>query len=476
MSDESKERIIEKLKLEGFWDNMSLNQRRGAAVVGGISVLFLGMALLTAGDDTSSSKARETVKRSVLTEINTRSIGIDALNAKVKRVESENDGLSKNLKRIQTELTDLKRRRGNDPDMTRQMAVLQNQVKSLTDKAKTIGWEVADIKEGYYVVPEKTTDQKSNSKPGDLESSGNALQTRSALKPVDFKKKLNDIEKGLNKDPNSYFQTNPVRNVSPTPTVGAPNIKTGARSASELTIFTTESESQENEDEGTNAGEELYIPAGSILSGVMLNGLDAPTGRSARNDPYPVLVRIQKDAILPNQFSADVKECFATLSGYGELSSERAYLRGEMFSCITVNGDVIEVSFPSYAVGEDGKAGIRGRLISKAGSLIAKTTLAGFAAGIAEAFDTSPVPVIQTGGLTGNKVYQDNFSSGAAKHGVSSGASAALTRLADYYMDMADQIFPVIEVDAGRRIDMILTNGFKLKIKKNKSIKLAKKG
>ncbi|MCG8026307.1 MAG: conjugal transfer protein TraB, partial [Candidatus Thiodiazotropha endolucinida] len=55
------------------------------------------------------------------------------------------------------------------------------------------------------------------------------------------------------------------------------------------------------------------------------------------------------------------------------------------------------------------------------------------------------------------------------------GASAALTRLADYYMDMADQIFPVVEVDAGRQIDIVLTSGFKLNVKNFKNSKLAKK-
>jgi hypothetical protein len=33
-------------------------------------------------------------------------------------------------------------------------------------------------------------------------------------------------------------------------------------------------------------------------------------------------------------------------------------------------------------------------------------------------------------------------------------------------MDMADQIFPVIEVDAGRTIDIVLTSGFQLDIRK----------
>lgn len=469
MSDKPKKRIVEQLKLDGFWDNMSPNHRRGAVVVGGIACLFLLMASITSGEDSDSRKTRDSVKRSVLTDADTRSIGIDALNAKVKTVESENDGLRKKLDRVQTGLNELKRRRGNDPDMTRQMAVLQSQVKNITDKAKTLGWEVADIKEGYYQVPsgihedssEMTTEQLTQPK------------VQAEVKPIKIEKKISNIEDGLNEDPNYYFRTAPVRPASPAPVAGAPDLQTGAQPGGGLKIFTVESVAQSLSDHENDKN--LMIPSGSIISGVILNGLDAATGRSARKDPFPVLVRIQKDAILPNNFIADVKECFATLAGYGELSSERAMLRGETFSCITKNGDVIEEEFPAYAVGEDGKAGIRGRLVSKAGSLIAKTALAGFATGVAEAFDTSPVPVIRTGDVGGSKLYQENFSSDAAQHGVSSGASAAMTRLAEYYMDMADQIFPVIEVDAGRQVDVVLTHGIKLKVRENQALTIAKK-
>jgi conjugal transfer pilus assembly protein TraB len=299
------------------------------------------------------------------------------------------------------------------------------------------------------------------------------IKLQAELEPVDLKKKATDIEEGLNEDPNHYFKSAPVRQTPPTPTVGTPDLNSASQSDSGLQIFTVESVAQSVDEK--EESEELYIPAGSIISGVMLNGLDAATGRGARKDPFPVVVRVQKDAILPNLYNADVKECHATLAGYGELSSERAYLRGETFSCITKNGEVIDEAFPSYAVGEDGKAGIRGRLVSKAGSLIAKTALAGLAAGVAEAFDTSPVPTIRTGDVGDEMTFQDNFSSDAARHGLSSGASAAMTRLADYYMDMADQIFPVIEVDAGRQIDIVLTSGFKLKVKKNETVHIAKK-
>jgi len=37
-------------------------------------------------------------------------------------------------------------------------------------------------------------------------------------------------------------------------------------------------------------------------------------------------------------------------------------------------------------------------------------------------------------------------------------------RLANYYMDMAEQTFPVLEVDAGRGVDLILNSGISLRL------------
>ncbi len=469
MAGAPKKRLLEQLKLDGFWDNMSPNQRRGATVVLVVSAMFLLIGMITGGDGEGRTKTRDTVIRSVLTDTDTRSIGIDALNAKVKRVESENGDLRKQLDRVTSELKEVRSRRGNDPDVTRQIGILQSRLESLTALAKQTGWEVEDIKEGYYTVDgqRQAGDQPKQSK-SDRKSN---VATAPAAK--DKPKSTNRVEEGLERDPSYYFRTAPVRPADPAPAAGAPSLRNGAIPGGGLQIFVTESVAQSTDDEEKE--KKIFLPSGSILSGIMLNGLDAATGRGARKDPFPVLVRIQKEALLPNEFTADIKECHVTLAGYGELSSERAYLRGETFSCITNDGEVIEEEFPAYAVGEDGKAGIRGRLVSKAGSLIAKTAVAGFAAGVAEAFDTSPVPVIQTDSVSSNKVYQDNFSSEAARHGTSKGASEAMTRLADYYMDMADQIFPVIEVDAGRTIDIVLTSGFQLDIRKPSTKKLKPK-
>lgn len=66
----------------------------------------------------------------------------------------------------------------------------------------------------------------------------------------------------------------------------------------------------------------------------MLNGLDAPSSGAAKSSPHPVAIQIIDKSILPNKFRADIKDCVAIGSGYGELSSDRAILRVENLSCV----------------------------------------------------------------------------------------------------------------------------------------------
>lgn len=198
----------------------------------------------------------------------------------------------------------------------------------------------------------------------------------------------------------------------------------------------------------------FYLPTGSMITGVLLAGVDAPTGRSALKDPIPVLARVKHDAILPNRYRADVKECFALLESSGDLSSERAMMRLTNISCVRRDRSVIDVSIAGYAVGEDGRAGLRGRLVSKQGQVLAKAMFAGFAEGLSQAFGGSNTTSF--GGM-GTVDYGM-----VPERGALGGASSALDRIAAYYLDLADQLHPTIEIDAGRRVTIVLLRGREL--------------
>lgn len=203
-----------------------------------------------------------------------------------------------------------------------------------------------------------------------------------------------------------------------------------------------------------------YIPSGSILSGILITGLDAPTKENAKSEPFPVLINLDKNAILPNEYAFDFKECFVIAAAFGDMSSERVYARTENLSCITKEGRTVEVPINAYATGEDGKAGLRGRLVSKQGRLIARSMMAGFLEGLSGAFDVNQVPVLSTTADSNSMQYQRVYNSMALEGAAVAGSSKALEQLSSFYLKLAQQLFPVLEIDASRRVDLIVTKGF----------------
>ena len=147
---------------------------------------------------------------------------------------------------------------------------------------------------------------------------------------------------------------------------------------------------------GTPAAEprtvSTWLPV-SFTRGTLLGGLDAPTGGQAQSNPHPVLIRLSDNAVLPNRFRGEYRECFVIAAGYGDISSERAYLRTENLSCVRADGATLEVKIQGSVYGEDGKVGMRGRLVTKQGQMLANALLAGVVSGIGQGLATSSTNV-----------------------------------------------------------------------------------
>ena len=201
-----------------------------------------------------------------------------------------------------------------------------------------------------------------------------------------------------------------------------------------------------------------YVPAGSFVRVVLLGGVEAPTGGQAQSNPYPILMRAQDNAFLPNRYRFEVKECFLLASSYGDISSERAIARLENISCILKDGRAVDVAVKGYVVGEDGMAGMRGKLIDMQGRVLANALLAGIGSGIGQAFQQAAMtqsisPLGSTSTVNGGQQLQAAVGGGFGK---------ALDRLSQYYITLADKLYPVVEVNAGRTVEVVFTKGFKL--------------
>ncbi|RTL56495.1 MAG: conjugal transfer protein TraB [Rhodocyclaceae bacterium] len=202
-----------------------------------------------------------------------------------------------------------------------------------------------------------------------------------------------------------------------------------------------------------------FLPV-SFTRGTLLGGLDAPTGGQAQANPQPILIRLSDNSILPNRFRAEYRDCFVIAAGYGDISSERAYLRTESLSCVRADGATLEVKIQGSIYGEDGKVGMRGRLVTKQGQMLANALLAGVVSGIGQGVATSSTQY-STSALG---TVANTPSSEAYRAGLGSGVGKALDRLAQYYIKLAENTFPVIEVDAGREIDVVITKGVRIDV------------
>ena len=208
-----------------------------------------------------------------------------------------------------------------------------------------------------------------------------------------------------------------------------------------------------------------YMPSGSNFEAILLNGMDASTAIGANRSPTPALLRIKTDAILPNMVSFNVRECFVMVGGFGNLSSERVEMRTENMSCISDTGEVYEGKVEGYLVGEDGKAGARGRVVSKQGALLAKSFMAGFAGGLGNAFTPQPVQSLNLSGGA-QQQYQYPGADQVLGSSIAGGLNRSSQALAQFYIKLAEQMFPIVELDAGRKMTIVLLKGVELKMEK----------
>jgi conjugal transfer pilus assembly protein TraB len=202
--------------------------------------------------------------------------------------------------------------------------------------------------------------------------------------------------------------------------------------------------------------DDIWIPSGTFIKARLLSGLMAPTGTRASQNPHPVLIELMEDGIAPNKSHVPTKGCFVIGSAVGDLSSERAMIRTETISCVRPDMTTVDSELRGTVTGDDGINGVRGTIVSKQGSLLAQSLLAGFAKGMADVmrFQSTSVLVSPVGAMQTIDPKQ------AVQGGALGGLGNSMDRLANFYLDLAQEVFPVIEVSAGRTVDVVVTRGF----------------
>lgn len=203
-----------------------------------------------------------------------------------------------------------------------------------------------------------------------------------------------------------------------------------------------------------------YLPTGSFVPVALLNGVDAGTGATTQSNPQPVLLRLQDNAVLPGAARYQLKSCFVLASAYGDLSSERVYMRLATLSCVDKHsGLVLSSPVEGYVVDSDGKLGLRGKVIDRQGALLGKSLLAGFAQGLSNALGAGQ-GVSTFSSLTGASTSFTG--SQAFREAGLSGAGTAASQLAQFYLKEAEALFPVISINTGRTGTIVFSKGVSL--------------
>ena len=423
-------------------------------------VIIIGLGLSYAIMEMLSGEKKERkarpVTENIITNANTREFGLAAVNAKASTALKHNRELEEKIETIQAQNEE-------DESNSHSAKKLKNQVNQLLEDNEKLKIQLKKQEERFdkkiaSAVSKALSEQEVEVR-GTI-SKSDSSEVKTARLPINPERRSNrntgfsygNSNQSNTSNGNSSRNTNQGsrRNGDQT---GPDNDHMSGRTGNLFAIIENVEQIQED------LKSAIYVPKGTILTGVLLTGLDAPTAAGASESPIPVLVRLKKEAILPNYaVIEEVRECFAIMAGYGNLSSERAFLRGESITCVRKDKTIVEAQFQAFAVGEDAKNGLKGTLVSRNSTLLANTMMAGFAQGLASMFDVNPVPVLSTSS-DGTQQYQDVFSTDALQGGAAKGASQSMEKLADYYMNLANEVHPIIEIGAGRVIDMVVTEG-----------------
>lgn len=451
-------------RLRSKFVQLSPRTKQLIVIVGSAAALFIVIGLFQGEPEKRVvyDKKKDQVAN-VLTDRSNRNVGLDRMSGQIRRLDQQTEDVQRDLAILKKSVDELKKDQTLN-EIKKQVESLSGQFSSLENQQRRAVEAIDDVRKmresGDKGEPNGRGDRAG--KTGDGMSISERLRANREKLAGDRVKADGTIEG----NPFAYPGAPGSADAGISGNTGAARPAAAKKAPVRISVVSEKKDEAPVEEKEESAPEDAvaYIPAGSIITGTIITGGDFPTGRGSFENPTPTLIRIQKEAILPNRFTSDIRECFLLVGGRGELSSERAKLRGEVLSCVRRDGAVIETKLNSYVVGEDGKEGVKGRLVSKQGQMIARTLVAGFASGMAEAFDYDAVPVIQTDSVSNNTLYQQNWSNDAMKGGFAKGASAALERVADFYMDLAEQMVPVVEVNAGRQVDVVVINGTRLKV------------
>ncbi|MBB5712356.1 TrbI/VirB10 family protein [Sphingomonas xinjiangensis] len=205
-----------------------------------------------------------------------------------------------------------------------------------------------------------------------------------------------------------------------------------------------------------------YLPPNSFARAKVIVGVDAAAGVNSQTDPLPVVLRITGPARSVYQngklLTTKIQGCLINGAARGELSSEKVYVKLQKMTCPQPGG--------RYAVSEvkgfiafGGKAGVRGRVVSREGSLVSQAFIAGLVGGFGRGFSANANASLMQPNVIVNGKRQQLGLGDIAQGGLGEGVAQSGDMVSKYLIERAEQYQPVIEMPTGVDVEIVFLEG-----------------
>jgi conjugal transfer pilus assembly protein TraB len=205
-----------------------------------------------------------------------------------------------------------------------------------------------------------------------------------------------------------------------------------------------------------------YLPPNSYAPARVIVGVDASAGVSSQTDPLPVVLRITGPArsVVNNGrvLTTRLEGCVVNGAARGDLSAEKVYVKLAKMTCDQPGGRVAvsEVKgFISFA----GKTGVRGKVVSREGSLVTQAFIAGIAGGFGRGFSANANALFQGAQTVVNGEREQLSAGDLAKAGIGQGVAQSADMVSKYLIERAEQYQPVIEMPTGIDVEIVFLDG-----------------
>lgn len=205
-----------------------------------------------------------------------------------------------------------------------------------------------------------------------------------------------------------------------------------------------------------------YLPPNSIAVAKVIVGVDANAGVESQTDPLPVVLRITGPArsVYDNGrlLTTNISGCLVNGAARGDLSSEKVYVKLQRMTCPQPGGR-FAVSEVKGFIAFGGKSGVRGRVVSREGSLVGQAFMAGLVGGFGRGFSANSNSLLQGTNVTVDGKRQQLSTGDILQGGLGEGVAQTGDMVSKYLIERAEQYQPVIEMPTGIDVEIVFLDG-----------------